>query len=98
MEVSHAHAGMDRFNAGNQKMGDHGFTRARGDGSPRFTVNDPEFVMFHPRTRGWIAACAAAVREMYRVSPAHAGMDRKRTLRISSSRLRFTRARGDGSL
>ena len=70
-----------------------GFPRARGDGPSLFTVIVLDS-RFPPRTRGW-TPCAPLSRSVFRVSPAHAGMD-PYTAPTEPTLSSFPRARGDG--
>ena len=58
-----------------------GFTRARGDGSINAGLARYFDTGFHPRTRGWIGASGKRDLSWSGVSPAHAGMDRRSSLK-----------------
>ena len=69
------------------------FPRTRGDG-PHIEICNYSTFRFPPHTRGW-TLCIMRDRALVSVSPAHAGMDRRRPHGRSDPR-RFPRTRGDG--
>ena len=90
--VSPAHAGMD-LPKGRLPLRSWSFPRTRGDGGfPWGPLISGE--QFPPHTRGWTVVEAGVV-SLPRVSPAHAGMDRKMMAAWRRGG-RFPRARGDG--
>ena len=90
--VSPAGAGMDpRSRSG--RAGRSGFPRRRGDG-PDVQAHGVLEPMFPPQARGW-THLAIAIAGVGAVSPAGAGMDRRRRVRTGDSSC-FPRRRGDG--
>ncbi len=92
MRVSPAHAGMDRHERG-ARAGADGLPRPRGDG-PRAASRVRSSRSSPPPTRGWTSSTKGRS-PSNSVSPAHAGMDPRRSS-SGSARLCLPRPRGDG--
>ena len=90
-DVSPAHAGMYRFESGIRKIG-AGFPRTRGDVPEIERIKRQRF-MFPPHTRG-CTSLRFLESSPKPVSPAHAGMYRKKT-RSTGEPPGFPRTRGD---